>query len=806
MGRPLNIAAPYVGREEELELLENAYARAVRDRRAQLVTIFGDPGIGKSRLAREFFAGLERTTVLDGTLAAVRGGTRVSAAGRDGAGGRGDLTRRLAARRRSRSSAKRARATRSPTCSASRRACSTRLGRTARQEIAWAAHEWAVNLAEAQPLVLGFEDLHWAEEPLLDLVEHLADRIDDAPVLIVCLARPELLESRPGWGGGRRRSISIDLAPLGRARRRRARRRARGGRGAPGRAPAALLDKTEGNPLFVEETVRMLAEQREGAARADPRHGAGADRGADRSAAARLALGRPARRAVGRVFWRGAVAELDPTLDVDAALADLVDRAAADARAALDDLGRGGVPLPAHADPRRRLRRAREGRAGTAPPSVRRLARGRGPATSSSRRRRSTSSAPPHSSPSWTAQVPADLGPRRPTRSSAPGDGRSSARRTAPHGGSSCARSSSSRASSAGSTPRERRGGCGSFPAASVEMEEVRTQAQAAATGRSRGSPSTQLAEIALNRNADVEQARSSAARRSSCSPPRPATRAPRRSRCSRASAGGRATSRASSATRARRSRSPRGGAGRSREPRARRARGGARGAARAGRGGLGARRGRPRSRSRAGASRRPRGWRASAGRSTSPAVASTTRSASSDAARDLFDEIGAASEAARTQQLEGLAVWQGGDPERAEQLVREAVALAARSAGAGEGDRGAAHARASSCWQRATSRRPSAGRSPPSRPSGCRTRCRGRTSGWCFGLVRAAQGRDDEAELLLRDAIDSLAATDYRNSEPEPLAALRAVPPRQGAGRRGGGREDRLAALLEPESAAPII
>ena len=66
----------------------------------------------------------------------------------------------------------------------------------------------------AQPLVLGFEDVHWAEEPLLDLIEHLADRIDDAPVLIVCLARPELLDARPSWGGGRRRSITIELAPL----------------------------------------------------------------------------------------------------------------------------------------------------------------------------------------------------------------------------------------------------------------------------------------------------------------------------------------------------------------------------------------------------------------------------------------------------------------------------------------------------------------------------------------------------------------------------------------------------------------
>ena len=95
-GRPLNVVASYVGREEELELLANAFARAVRDHRAQLVTIFGDPGIGKSRLAREFFAGLERTTVLDGAIAPVRRGARVPPAGGDGAGGGRDLAGRLA--------------------------------------------------------------------------------------------------------------------------------------------------------------------------------------------------------------------------------------------------------------------------------------------------------------------------------------------------------------------------------------------------------------------------------------------------------------------------------------------------------------------------------------------------------------------------------------------------------------------------------------------------------------------------------------------------------------------------------------
>src|SRR5919197_1669457 len=84
------------------------------------------------------------------------------------------------------------------------------------QEIAWAAREWAQRLAQEQPLVLVFEDIHWAEEPLLELIEHLAEWVREAPLLIVCLARPELLDVRPGWGGGRLRALAIELEPLAR--------------------------------------------------------------------------------------------------------------------------------------------------------------------------------------------------------------------------------------------------------------------------------------------------------------------------------------------------------------------------------------------------------------------------------------------------------------------------------------------------------------------------------------------------------------------------------------------------------------
>jgi predicted ATPase len=87
-------------------------------------------------------------------------------------------------------------------------------GERAQQEIAWAARAWAEQLADAQPLVLVFEDVHWGEEPLLELIEHLASWVREAPLMIVCLARRELLDVHPTWGGGRVLATTIELEPL----------------------------------------------------------------------------------------------------------------------------------------------------------------------------------------------------------------------------------------------------------------------------------------------------------------------------------------------------------------------------------------------------------------------------------------------------------------------------------------------------------------------------------------------------------------------------------------------------------------
>jgi len=327
-GRALRITAPLVGREEELELLHNSWARALRDRRAHLVTVYGEPGVGKSRLAREFVAGVERATVLTGrclpygesiTFWPLAEMVKASAGIADD-----DPAGEALAKLRS--------------CCGDE-AVAELLGlasglleafaedRSA-QEISWAAQEWATGLADAQPLILCFEDIHWAEEPLLDLIEQLAERVRGVPLLVLCLARPELLDVRPTWGGGRLRSVSIELQPLGRSDSEELLDALLSDGDLSPSQREIVLAKAEGNPLFVEETIRMLLEQ--GADGVDGRIpdtvqaliAARIDRLQPR---AKFVLQRGA--VIGRVFWGGAVAALSTGPEgVDDVLEQLVER------------------------------------------------------------------------------------------------------------------------------------------------------------------------------------------------------------------------------------------------------------------------------------------------------------------------------------------------------------------------------------------------------------------------------------------------------------------------------------------------
>src|SRR5207302_4063256 len=137
-------------------------------------------------------------------------------------------------------------------------------GQRGAPENAWAAREFADELADVQPLVMVFEDIHWAEEPLLELIDHLAQWVRERALLIVCLARPELLDVRPGWGGGRVRATAIELEPLARSESEELADALLQDEKLPAGVLTHLLDISEGNPLFVEETVRMVLESGDG--------------------------------------------------------------------------------------------------------------------------------------------------------------------------------------------------------------------------------------------------------------------------------------------------------------------------------------------------------------------------------------------------------------------------------------------------------------------------------------------------------------------------------------------------------------
>jgi predicted ATPase/class 3 adenylate cyclase len=320
--RPQTQQAPLVGRDAELDLLQNTYDRALRDRRAHLFTIYGEPGVGKSRLAHEFSQALEGATVLSGRSLPYGEGVTywpLAEMVKCAAGIVDDDPLDVAIDKLREFCEDEVVADLLGLASGVLEAVQAE---RSQQEIAWAGREWAQRLAQEQPLVLVFEDIHWAEEPLLELLEHLVTWVREAPLLVIALARPELLDIRPGWGGGRLRATSIELEPLAPAESEQLIDALDGSLGEAERQE--VLAKTEGNPLFLEETMRMLTE--EGTERIgripDTLHALIAAR-IDRLAPdAKALLQRAA--VIGRIFWEGALERLSPELEsLDDPLEDL---------------------------------------------------------------------------------------------------------------------------------------------------------------------------------------------------------------------------------------------------------------------------------------------------------------------------------------------------------------------------------------------------------------------------------------------------------------------------------------------------
>jgi tetratricopeptide (TPR) repeat protein len=227
-------ATPMVGREHELQGLQDAFARAVHNRSCQLFTVLGVAGVGKSRLAAEFLAGLDARAVRGGCLPYGKGITYWPVVEivkeLDATPGR-----RIAAPLRS------------------------LLGETdegtSAEGIAWAFRKLLEEEAEHQPLVVVLDDLQWAESTLLDLVEQVADLSQEAPIVLLCMARPELLELRPSWGGGKWNAITVLLEPLDAGE---SERLLDGLGGVEPELRARITAAAEGNPLFLEEMLELV--------------------------------------------------------------------------------------------------------------------------------------------------------------------------------------------------------------------------------------------------------------------------------------------------------------------------------------------------------------------------------------------------------------------------------------------------------------------------------------------------------------------------------------------------------------------
>jgi tetratricopeptide (TPR) repeat protein len=164
-------------------------------------------------------------------------------------------------------------------------------------------------VADVRPLVLVFEDLHWADEGLLDFIDELVEWTSGVPLLVLCTARPELLERRSGWGGGKANALTISLPPLAETE------TARLIAALPDRpvlaaaTHQALLARAGGNPLYAEQYVRMLGERGGLEGLPETVHGIIAARLDALSAEEKPVLQDAA--VVGTVFWRGAVEAID---------------------------------------------------------------------------------------------------------------------------------------------------------------------------------------------------------------------------------------------------------------------------------------------------------------------------------------------------------------------------------------------------------------------------------------------------------------------------------------------------------------
>jgi predicted ATPase/class 3 adenylate cyclase len=326
---------PIVGRERELATLAGIWDRVTSERRPQLVTFVGPAGIGKSRLALEFATQVSslggralrgRSTPYGSSMPYSAFGHHVKQiAGVFDSDGLDDAREKLRTTLvdlvgSEEEGAEHAR----------HLALLLGLGEqdtvSDRETLFFSARVLLESVACREPILLLFEDIHWADPSLLDLIETLAARIRDVPIFLLALTRPELLSERPGWGGG---LPAYTALPLERLSDEAAHDLAEGlleRAGLEADRVEAVARTAEGNPLFIEELAAALVERttdEEGELPTSVRA----------IVAARLDALPPAERTllldaavVGRVFWKGALARIDDHRDLAALLGSLEQR------------------------------------------------------------------------------------------------------------------------------------------------------------------------------------------------------------------------------------------------------------------------------------------------------------------------------------------------------------------------------------------------------------------------------------------------------------------------------------------------
>ncbi|HEX4035493.1 MAG TPA: adenylate/guanylate cyclase domain-containing protein [Solirubrobacteraceae bacterium] len=224
---------PFVGRERQLRRLRDGWSRAVEESGCHLFTLLGSAGVGKSRLVRELLGDIgEDATMLSGRCLYYGEGITfwplIEALTPLGAHGQRVLDLLTAG------------------------------GAASADELFLEVRLLLESLAAERPLILHIDDLQWAEAMLLDLIDHVADLSRGAPILILCTARPELLEERPAWAGGKLNATTVLLEPLGDEAC--AALVERLGDGLDEQARARAVAASQGNPLFLEEMIALARE------------------------------------------------------------------------------------------------------------------------------------------------------------------------------------------------------------------------------------------------------------------------------------------------------------------------------------------------------------------------------------------------------------------------------------------------------------------------------------------------------------------------------------------------------------------